>query len=278
MGGLFRVEKVGIEINKTMKLSVITINFNNAAGLEKTVESIVSHRSEDMEYLVIDGGSTDGSVDILKKNEDKINYWISEPDSGIYNAMNKGIMQAKGEYILFINSGDVIRRDADIKTIISLLGGEDIVYFDLEIADSIAGSSYIKKYPDHPDFKYFMEDTLPHTASFIRKKLLQEYGYYSESMKIAADWAFFTDSICLNNCSYKHVDGCFSTFYIDGISSQPENRRLLLAERKAHIKASYPLYYSLYNEWIEKKEELYKLKTSASVRYLRKLGFLKWLK
>lgn len=261
-----------------MKLSIITINYNNDSGLKKTVESIICHRFEGMEYLVIDGGSSDGSVDTIKRYEDKIGYWVSEPDLGIYNAMNKGIKQAKGEYILFINSGDTIRPDTDIKVMLPLLTGEDIIYFDLEIADAIAGNSYIKRYPSKPDFKHFMEDTLPHTASFIKKKRLEEYGYYSELMKIASDWAFFTDSVCLQNCSYKHIEGCFSTFYIDGISSQPENRKLLLAERDAHIKVKYPLYYSLYKEWFDKKEELYKLKTSTSVKYAKKLGLLKWLK
>ncbi|GHV16754.1 hypothetical protein FACS1894169_10930 [Bacteroidia bacterium] len=113
-----------------MKLSIITINYNNLSGLKRTVESIIPHHRRDMEYLVIDGGSTDGSADIIKKNGDKINYWVSEPDSGIYNAMNKGIRQAKGEYILFINSGDTIRPNANIKFITSQLTGEDIIFFD----------------------------------------------------------------------------------------------------------------------------------------------------
>jgi glycosyltransferase involved in cell wall biosynthesis len=261
-----------------MKLSIITINYNNASGLKKTVESIVSHPSAEVEYIVIDGASTDGSLDVIQEYQDKISYWVSEPDSGIYNAMNKGIKQATGEYILFVNSGDSIRDDADIQKVLAHITGEDIVYFNLEIAGSTTGNSYIKKYPPQPDFKYFMEDTLPHTASFIKKKQLEEYGYYSESMRIASDWAFFTDSVCLNNCSCKYIDDCFSTFYIDGISSQSENRKLLLAERDAHVRARYSLYYSLYKERFDKKEELYKLKVSTSVRYLKKLGFLKWLK
>jgi glycosyltransferase involved in cell wall biosynthesis len=261
-----------------MKLSIITINYNNLSGLKRTVESIIPHHSEDMEYLVIDGGSTDGSADIIKKNGDKISYWVSEPDSGIYNAMNKGIRQAKGEYILFINSGDTIRPDADIKFIISQLTGEDIIFFDLEIADSIAGNNYIKKYPDQPDFKYFVEDTLPHPGSFIRKELLESYGFYSENFKIVADWAFFMDAICIGKSTYKHIDSYFSTFYLDGISSDDKNRQLLFDERNAHIQKTYPVFYSLYKEWSDTKTELYKLKTSVSVRYLKKLGFLKWLK
>ena len=261
-----------------MKLSIITINYNNVSGLMKTVESIIPHHSEDMEYLLIDGGSTDGSVDVIEKNKDKFSYFVSEADSGIYNAMNKGIRQAKGEYILFINSGDTICPDADIKAIIDLLNGEDIIYFDLEISDSIAGNSYIKKYPNQPDFKYFVEDTLPHPGSFIRRKLLESYGFYSENFKIVADWAFFMDAICIHKSTYKHINSYFSTFYLDGISSDEKNRQLLFDERNSHIQKAYPIFYSLYKEWCDTKMELYKLKTSTSVRYLKQIGFLKWLK
>ncbi|MDU1889297.1 MAG: glycosyltransferase family 2 protein [Dysgonomonas sp.] len=259
-----------------MKVSIITINYNNASGLEKTIKSIINHSNSLFEYIVVDGGSDDGSLNIIHKYKDKINHWVSEPDSGIYNAMNKGIKIANGEYILFVNSGDVLKEEADIKKIFSYLANKDIVYFDMEIADT--NNSYIKKYPDCPDFKYFAEDTLPHTASFIRKELFIKHGYYNEEMKIASDWAFFMDAICLHKCSYQHIDDCFSTFYIDGISSLQENRGALLEERNIHIEKTYPLYNSLYKEWLEKKDELYKLKTSFSVKTLKKMGFLKWLR
>ena len=89
-----------------MKYSIITINYNNRDGLEKTIQSVINQTCQDFEFIIIDGGSTDGSVDIIKKYNDRINYWVSEPDKGIYNAMNKGILQAHGEYLNFMNSGD----------------------------------------------------------------------------------------------------------------------------------------------------------------------------
>ena len=89
-----------------MKYSIITVNFNNKEGLRKTIESVIRQSFRDFEYIVIDGGSTDGSADILKEYDAQIDYWVSEPDKGIYNAMNKGIVQAKGEYLNFMNSGD----------------------------------------------------------------------------------------------------------------------------------------------------------------------------
>ena len=260
-----------------MKVSIITINYNNAKGLKKTLDSIVSQNQADFEYIVIDGNSTDGSQNIIEEYSKQISYWISEPDSGIYNAMNKGIRQATGEYVLFINSGDIIRTETNLSSIISQITGEDIIFFDLEICD-ISNNRYVKIYPDSLDFKYFAEDSLPHMASFIKKDLLVRYGYYSEKIKISSDWAFFMDAICLLNCTYKHIHECFSTFYLDGLSSDERNRQILTGERNNHISSSYRLYNSLYEEWMEKKQELYKLKTSTSVRYLKKIGLLKWLK
>ena len=86
-----------------MKLSIITVNFNDAEGLERTIKSVISQTFHDYEFIIIDGGSTDGSVDVIKKYEDHIDYWISEKDGGIYQGMNKGLRQASGEYLNFLN-------------------------------------------------------------------------------------------------------------------------------------------------------------------------------
>ena len=90
-----------------MKLSIITINRNNAIGLEQTIKSVISLKYSNFEYIVIDGASTDNSIDIIRKYASSITFWISEPDKGIYNAMNKAVDFASGEYIFFLNSGDI---------------------------------------------------------------------------------------------------------------------------------------------------------------------------
>ena len=110
------------------KLSIITINLNNAAGLRKTIESVVNQTFTDYEYLIIDGGSTDGSVEVIKEFADKITYWVSEPDKGIYNAMNKGILKARGEYLQFLNSGDWLVDNEVLFRVFSLNHFEDILY------------------------------------------------------------------------------------------------------------------------------------------------------
>lgn len=262
-----------------MKLSIITINYNNADGLLRTIESIMPHCSEDIEYIIIDGASTDSSIKHIQKYTEQISYLVSEPDKGVFDAMNKGLSKATGDYLLFMNSGDILNKDIDLKKTIShLAGGEDIIFHNIEIANCHNAKKQVNTCPDYIDFKFFAERSLPHQASFIKTEVLKTYGGYNDSMKLAADWAFFADAICLRQCSYKHINECFSTYYLDGISSDSANHALLWEEKEEHIKEHYPLYHSLYKEWRSKSQELYKLKTSVSVRLLKKIGFLKWLK
>ena len=184
----------------TSKLSIITINLNNADGLRKTIESVILQTISDFEYIVIDGASTDGSVDIIKQYSDKITYWISEPDNGVYNAMNKGILKATGDYCLFLNSGDEFSSNKSlIKFNFFFDLNIDILYGDLTVKNGI--EEYYKTYPDKLTFKYFRSDTLPHPASFIKRKLFHDICMFDEKLKICSDWEFFVIAICLRNCS-----------------------------------------------------------------------------
>ena len=101
-----------------MKFSIITINYNNKDGLEMTINSVLGQSFQGFEYIIIDGGSTDGSIDIIKKYESRIDYWVSEPDNGVYNAMNKGIRKATGDYINFMNSGDAYHSSSALGTVV----------------------------------------------------------------------------------------------------------------------------------------------------------------
>lgn len=261
-----------------MILSIITINYNNADGLQKTIESVICQKNKDIEYIIIDGGSNDGSANIIEQYTDKIDYWVSEPDKGIYNAMNKGIKVAKGEYITFLNSGDILQKDTDFGNAMSYIQGEDIIYFDLEISDALTNTSYIRTYPENFDFLYFILDSIPHAGTFIKKKTLIEYGYYSEDFKIISDWAFFIDAILKYNVSCKHIKETYVTFFSDGISSTPNNQKLIYQEKGEHIALSFPVYYRLYKEWYKNTTELYKLESSFSIKFLKKIGLLRWLK
>ena len=176
------------------------------------MQSVVNQNYSDFEYIIIDGGSSDNSVDVINKYSDKIDYWVSEPDKGIYNAMNKGIQQAHGEYLLFLNSGDELLGPDSLSSINNFLKVEDIIYTNLIIKDS--QSEYVRKYPEKLSFNYFLSDSLPHPATFIKKSLFERLGNYYEDLKICSDWAFFINAICKYNATFKYYDINLNHFYI----------------------------------------------------------------
>lgn len=213
-----------------MKLSIITINYNNAIGLEKTIESLIEQSFQEYEYIVIDGGSDDDSKAVILKNQSHISTWCSEKDTGVYNAMNKGILRATGEYLLFLNSGDYLHDSKVLEEVILTLTGEDIIYGDLlYVYNGVKREVCV--YPAILDFYYFLEHSLGHPSSFIKRNLFQD-SLYSENLKIVSDWEFFLKKIVLEEASYKHIDRIITAFSMGGISSQidacNEERELVL--------------------------------------------------
>jgi glycosyltransferase involved in cell wall biosynthesis len=183
-----------------LKLSIITVNLNNAEGLRKTIESVISQTYNDYEYLIIDGGSTDGSVEIIKEFADKITYWVSEPDKGIYNAMNKGILKANGEYLQFLNSGDWLLNEKILYKLFNLSYSAEII-FGNTILTKADGTTYLylKKPIENISLAYFFTKTIQHQSSFIKKDLFNEL-LYDDELKIVADWKFFIQKIIIQNC------------------------------------------------------------------------------
>jgi glycosyltransferase involved in cell wall biosynthesis len=222
-----------------MKLSVITINRNNATGLDKTIQSIINQSYQDFEYIVIDGNSTDNSVDIIKKYDSKINYWVSEADTGIYNAMNKGIDKANGHYLLFLNSGDYLVNKDVLKSVFEQSHAVDIIYGDMQI-DWGNGKITSGKMPDKITFKQMYLDTLWHPVSFIKKILFDKYGLYNEAYKIVADYDFFFNAIIMNNATTYHINMDIAIYNLTGLSSLATNKDLEQAERKKVIESYLP--------------------------------------
>lgn len=199
-----------------MKFSVITINYNNRLGLEKTIESVVGQTCDDYEYIVIDGGSEDGSVNVIKVYEKDINYWVSEKDSGIYHAMNKGVVHAHGEYCIFMNSGDMFYDNNVLKYIDSMCIKEDIVVGKLI---SQADGKELFSPPNYNISLYYLySGTVPHQSSFIKTDLLRFFPY-DEKLKIVSDWKFYVQAIVLQNSSVRYVDNVVASFNIDGLST-----------------------------------------------------------
>lgn len=209
-----------------MKLSIITINYNNKEGLRKTIESVVAQTTCDFQYIVIDGGSTDGSIDVIKEYADHIDYWVSEPDKGIYNAMNKGVAVANGEYCQFLNSGDWLYSNIVIEAVLPCLS-EDYDILSGEQMISLPNGSFIEQYtptPERLSSLYFIQASLPHPASFIKTQQLRKRPY-DESYKIIADWIFFFESFLYDNIRFQKLSCKIACFDWGGISgSQIELR------------------------------------------------------
>lgn len=254
------------------KISIITINYNNLEGLKRTVESVINQTWRDFEYIVIDGGSTDGSTEYIKSQSENIDYWVSESDKGIYNAMNKGIKVATGEYLLFLNSGDHLYSNMVLEQNHKFLTLQDIIYFNLQVIDE--NQKFIKKYPDELSFSYFMKDTLPHPATFIKKGVFDKIGKYDESLVIVSDWKFFIESICKFNSSYIRIDEVFSTFYMNGLSSSSQNKILIVKEKQKVLNSEFRAYINDINLFFELQTTVSNLKKSKKIKLLIKLGFL----
>nr|WP_315234326.1 glycosyltransferase family 2 protein [uncultured Flavobacterium sp.] len=248
------------------KLSIITINYNNLAGLQRTVESVINQTWKEFEYIVIDGGSTDGSLAFIESQSDNIHYWVSEPDKGIYNAMNKGIAKASGEYLLFLNSGDDLN---DLKVLeenhFHLLE-KDIIYFDINVIGD--GIFFVKKCPAIMTFSYLYHETLPHQSTFIRKELFKKIGYYDEDIKIVSDWKFFIIALIKHNATYKHVDAVISTFYLDGISFFEDYSN----DRRQVLNEYFSEYVSDYDELFNNRNELVKHQNYLNTNRLKMLS------
>ena len=209
-------------------LSIITINFNNAIGLEKTINSVTSQLFHDYEYLVIDGGSNDGSVDIIKRQK-KINYWVSERDGGIYDAMNKGILKATGRYLLFLNSGDFLC-DNVLQHVFDENQRNDIIYGNMKInwGESKITAGYM---PNKITIEHMVKDTLWHPISFIKKELFDKFGLYNTNYKIVADYDFFFKTIIMNKVSTCHLNLFITEYNVEGLSSLPSNKKQEKIER-----------------------------------------------
>lgn len=224
-----------------MKLSIVTINWNNAVGLEKTMQSVASQTFKEFEYVVIDGASTDDSVKVIKTHENGFDYlkWVSEPDAGIYNAMNKGIRMASGDYIQILNSGDYLAAPDVTERMLKALKEKDV--------PSILYGNMVKCFPDGRRLvdKCFAGQeitmlgmytgTLNHDPAYIRRDLFEKYGYYDESLKIVSDWKWYLQAIIFGGEKPKYVDVDVTLFDMTGISENGGQNRNLIDQEKRTV-------------------------------------------
>lgn len=227
-----------------MTLSIITINCNNAEGLEKTLKSVSSQTFRDFEYVVIDGASTDNSVEVIKKYETQFAHFklVSEPDTGIYNAMNKGIRLAEGDYIQILNSADCIAAPDVTEKMLAALkkaGNPAILYGNMIKCFSDGHRMVDRCFAGQEITMLGMfTGTLNHDPAYIHRDLFEKYGYYDESLRIVSDWKWYLQAIILGGEKPQYADIDVTLFDMTGISET--NKELNKAERKQVLEQLFP--------------------------------------
>jgi glycosyltransferase involved in cell wall biosynthesis len=211
------------------------------------MKSVYCQTFSDFEYIVVDGGSTDGSLSVIREFQalnSVINQgisrefrWISEPDSGIYNAMNKGILRSNGEYCFFLNSGDYFVSQNVLKNVMQVQTGEEILFGNMLVC---LNGKVVEKSTGKPmlTFMDLYLSIIKHQASFIKRNLFDKFGLYNESNKIVSDWEFFIKTVGLQNASYRYIDEDITFFDNGGISNN--SNIVCLAERNKILENNIP--------------------------------------
>ena len=273
-----------------IRLSIITINYNNAEGLRKTLASVVAQTYPNIEHIIVDGNSTDNSVDVIREYAEQVKgerlevkgqenskadtqastlytirhtptkhnvLWVSEPDKGIYNAMNKGIRMATGEYIQILNSGDILAADDVTERMFQAMGNgqwaidnetnrqspianrpQIPIFYGNMIKVNAQGKVVGKSGYTEYSLRQFYSSTLNHDCAYIRKDLFEEYGLYDENLKIVSDWKWYLQAIGLGMVKPEYVNIDVTIFDDGGISET--NLALRNAERRKVLEEVLP--------------------------------------
>lgn len=273
-----------------MKISIVTINYNNAEGLRKTLASVAAQTYRDIEHIVIDGGSTDGSVDIIKEYVNQCMMydvlWVSEKDKGIYDAMNKGVKKATGDYVYILNSGDAIAAPDIVERMMNFLNDGKI---NLLLGNIVRVYENKKEYAPLPvkrikdektrpidvSMLTFYRGTIPQDAAFVRRELFEKYGYFDDKLKICADWKLYLNMIALGDVVPMHVNIDVVLFDMTGISNA--NNECRLAERRAYLEQVLPASvlkdYDAYHFTIEEYNRLKKYHLWGLVFFMERVLF-----
>ncbi|WP_196607056.1 glycosyltransferase family 2 protein [Pectinatus frisingensis] len=213
------------------KISIITVSYNAVKTIEQTIQSVVNQAYDNIEYIIIDGGSTDGTVDIIKKYEDKIAYWVSEPDDGIYDAMNKGIDIASGDYIYFLNDGDQFYNKNTIQMFFEQLGDIGLYILCGRIIQTDYNLLLMRCYGGKLSCRQILEGYMPpHQGMFIPVRLAKKYKF-DTTYKIAADFDLLT-RLLVDKIEIKFLEDIVAFHEENGISGAICNQEQLYKEYK----------------------------------------------
>lgn len=221
-----------------MKISIITATYNSASTVRDTFESVLSQTHKDIEYCVIDGGSKDATLDIIKEYEPRFNgrmHWISEPDKGIYDAMNKGIHLATGEVIGILNSDDFYTSNNILETVATEIDGVDAVYGDIHFVKPEDLSKCVRYYSSRNFRPWAMRfGYMPaHPSFYARREVYEKYGDFSLDYKIASDYDMMVRFFCKHKITTRYIQKDFVTMRTGGMSTNSVRNRLLITKEDA---------------------------------------------
>lgn len=223
------------------KLSIITVNLNNLNGLKETVVNLFSQTYTDYEFIIVDGNSNDGSKEYIDTISDRVDSWVSEPDKGIYNAMNKGIRMATGDYVCFLNSGDAFLDSYTLEKFFD----KSTENIDIYYGDVIFKKKNKKRFIPAPKtltYPFLISNSINHQSSFIKRALFDELFLYNENLTIVSDWEFTIYAVCIKGIRTQHLDMTVSICDGTGISNIKKNQDKILNERQAVIDRLFPLF------------------------------------
>lgn len=247
-------------------ISVVTVVFNGAKHIEETIRAVAAQTYENVEHIVIDGGSADGTVDVLRRYDAVLGYWMSEPDSGVYDAMNKGIMQVSDpeSYVLFANADDSLYAPDALQRVIEQGRGEDMLYGRMLLADDMV-SAVVGKRVELSDL---VLQTLCHPATFVRKRVFDSVGMFDTRYIIAADYDHIVRCFSAP-VSTRFVDVVVSRMRMGGLSEDQFMRSC--RERKDVIRRRFPVLPRLRGVW---QVNLYDIPRHTARRWIGRAGLL----
>jgi len=218
-------------------LSIITINYNNGPGLEKTIASVLNQSQRDFEFIVVDGGSKDTSAEVISKHNKEFTKVISEMDKGIYDAQNKGAALAKGNYLLFLNSGDTFYDRHVVASFFEFVKDEkNLIVYGNSALNTPGGTEEKLCPPATLDAFYFFKHGLNHQACFIANSLFKEFGPYELKYRICADFDFLLAVFCKKPGCYRYLNTVICHYDKSGASSASENYDTVVKERELILK------------------------------------------
>jgi glycosyltransferase involved in cell wall biosynthesis len=222
------------------KVSIITVNYNDKPGLEKTIASVLSQTSTDYEFVVMDGGSTDGSVEVINQHTDRIDIAVSEKDSGVFNAMNKAIKAATGEFLIFMNGGDIFYNEKVLEEVILMLTGQADIYYGDNYKETPGGSKRLKTYPESSVFRSF---TRVPSITNLRLSGVRCLISTFITTKITASQPIgnFLYTICKENVPYRYLKKTIAIYDFTGISIELNSSDLFYQGEIADVCQVFPL-------------------------------------